>query len=247
MYKENISYTQKHISKKNGKIRRIYIPNENLKMLLKSLLKHLEIIYINNSIYDCDHAFLKGKNCVTNASMHIHNRYVLSLDIENFFESLPTNDLKKYLSNQILDLILVHGKIIQGFPTSPYLANIAMIEIDNAIIQALNSQEIIYSRYADDLTFSFNNKEIASYIFQKVRSILRIYNLKINAKKTRLQDKKNGRAIITGIGVCMHMVHPTRKTLKKIRAAQHQNNFLSEKGLVSWSLCKIPKQRSLKS
>ena len=241
MYKEKISYTQKCISKKNGKLRKIYIPNENFKIFLRSLLNYLETIYKNNCTYDCDHAFLKGKNCVTNASTHIHNRYVLSLDIENFFESLPKRLLKNYLPNQILDLVLVNEKIVQGYPTSPYLANIAMIEIDNAIMEVFNNQEIIYSRYADDITFSFNAKEKKSYIFQEIIKILRVYNLKINTKKTRFQDKKNGRAIITGIGVCMHTVHPTRKTLKKIRAAQHQNNPLSERGLTSWSLCKVPK------
>src|SRR5690606_7225737 len=137
MYKEKFSYTQKCISKKNGKIRKIYVPNENLKTFLRTLLKSLENIYQNNYIHDCDHAFLKGKNCVTNASMHIHNRYVLSLDIENFFESLPKRLLKNYLPNQILDLVLVNEKIVQGYPTSPYLANIAMIEIDHLIMKVI--------------------------------------------------------------------------------------------------------------
>lgn len=166
MYKEKISYIQKCISKKNGKVRKIYIPNENSKIFLRSLLNYLETVYTNNRTDDCDHAFLKGKNCVTNASAHIQNRYVLCLDIENFFESLPKRLLKNYLPNQILDLVLVNEKIVQGYPTSPYLANIAMIEIDNAIMEAFDNKEIIYSRYADDLTFSFNSKEKKSYIFQ---------------------------------------------------------------------------------
>ncbi|RZG43033.1 RNA-directed DNA polymerase, partial [Acinetobacter wuhouensis] len=34
MYKEKFSYKQKCISKKNGKIRKIYVPNENLKTFL---------------------------------------------------------------------------------------------------------------------------------------------------------------------------------------------------------------------
>lgn len=241
MYKEKFSYTQKCISKKNGKIRKIYVPNENLKTFLRTLLKSLENIYQNNYIHDCDHAFLKGKNCVTNASMHIHNRYVLSLDIENFFESLPKRLLKNYLPNQILDLVLVNEKIVQGYPTSPYLANIAMIEIDHLIMKVIENKDITYSRYADDLTFSFNELMEREYILATVIQILKGFDLKINSKKTKFQDKNNGRAIITGVGVSMYAIHPTRKTIKKIRAAKHQNNILSERGLVSWSLCKIPK------
>lgn len=241
MYKEKFSYTQKCISKKNGKIRKIYVPNENLKAFLRTLLKSLENIYQKNYIHDCDHAFLKGKNCVTNAATHIKNRFILSLDIENFFESLPKSLLENYISNQILDLVLVNRKIVQGYPTSPYLANIAMIDIDNLIMKVIENKDITYTRYADDLTFSFNDLMEREYILATVIQILKGFNLKINSKKTKFQDKKNGRAVITGVGVSMYAVHPTRKTLKKIRAAKHQNNILSEHGLVSWSLCKIPK------
>lgn len=242
MYKANFSYTKHIISKKNGKIRQLYAPNENLKLFLKGFLKKLEGIYLENRSHDCDHAFLKGRNCVTNAINHTQNRFVLSLDIENFFESIPRKILEKYLSKHILDLILVDNKIVQGYPTSPYLANIAMIDIDNLIINSLQNNNITYTRYADDLTFSFKDLTQKDYILSTVVRILKANNLKINSKKTKIQDKKNGRAIITGIGVSMHSVHPTRKTMKKIRAAQYQNNVLSEKGLISWSLCKYPKK-----
>ena len=242
MYKANFSYTKHTISKKNGKIRQIFVPNENLKLFLKDFLENLESIYLKKHLYDCDHAFLKGKNCVTNAMSHIKNRFVLSLDIENFFESIPKKLLEKHLPSHVLDLILVNNKIVQGYPTSPYLANIAMIEIDTLIMELIKNQDITYTRYADDLTFSFNEVTKKDYILANTIKILKAYNLKINSKKTKLQDKKNGRAIITGIGVSMYAVHPTRKTVKKIRAAQHQQNNLSERGLISWSLCRVPKQ-----
>lgn len=242
MYKANFSYTKHKISKKNGKVRQIYVPNENLKLFLKSFLKNLENVYFSHRTYDCDHAFLKGRNCVTNASSHIKNRFVLTLDIEDFFENISKKMLEKYFSNYLLDLMLVDDKIVQGYPTSPYLANIAMIEVDTLILNSLNNYEIIYTRYADDLTFSFNNLALKDYIIATVVRILKVYDLKINSRKTKIQDKKNGRAIITGIGVSMYSIHPTRKTLKKIRAAKHQNNLLSMRGLVSWSLCNPPKK-----
>lgn len=242
MYKANFSYTKHTLSKKNGKVRLLYVPNEDLKFFLKGFLKKLEDIYLSNRIYDCDHAFLKGRNCVTNATCHINNRFVLSLDIENFFESLPSKLLEKYLSKHILDLLMVDNKIVQGYPTSPYLANIAMIEVDNLILNSIKDNNITYTRYADDLTFSFNDLSQKDYILAMIVRILKANHLKINSKKTRIQDKNNGRAIITGIGVSMYSVHPTRKTLKKIRAAQHQKNLLSARGLISWSLCNPPRK-----
>ena len=87
MAKKEKVYTYRKIklSKKNGKFRDIYIPDESFKRHLNTLLKPLAYIYEKKHIYDCDHAFFKGRNCVTNASCHLKNRYILSLDIKDFF------------------------------------------------------------------------------------------------------------------------------------------------------------------
>lgn len=242
MYKaqSQFSYTKRTISKKNGKKRNIYIPNIELKTFLKALLPQLNEIYINNKSYDLDHAFVKNRNCVSNAYEHISNRYVLSIDIENFFESIPKFLLEKYVPQYLLEYTLINNQIIQGYPTSPCLANIAMIDVDNLILSTINSEEIIYTRYADDLTFSFNKKDYEKKVLNNTIKCLRKFGLKINSRKTKFQDKANGRAIITGLGVSNDDVHSSRKTLKKLRAAQHQKNLLSEKGLREWSLCKLP-------
>lgn len=98
--------------------------------------------------------------------------------------------LDSYIPNHILDLVLVNKKIVQGYPTSPYLANIAMIEIDKSIMKVIENKDVTYTRYADDLTFSFNDLIEKEYIFAMVVQILKEFNLKINAQKTKFQDKK---------------------------------------------------------
>lgn len=240
-------YKKIKISKKNGKFRDIYIPNDTLKSTLIELLPTLNDIYFKNVIFECDHAFVKGKNCATNAKAHINNRYILSVDIEDFFDSITENHVRKLIKSSTLDIIMIKGKLPQGYNTSPCVANIAMIEIDKNIINSMNdfNKDIIYTRYADDLTFSFNNLNEKNFILSELVKILRFYGFRINKRKTLLQDKNNGRAIITGIGVSFDNIHPTRKTLKKIRAAQHQENENSLRGLLDWSLCKIPHKRSV--
>lgn len=232
------------VIKKGNKKRTIYCPTNEYKQLLRTFIPKLHEIYLRNRVFDCDHAFLKGKNCVTNASCHILNRYVLSLDIESFFESVTEEMLVKFVEQSFLNFMLVDKKAVQGFPTSPYLANIAMIEVDFLIVQMLRQVDptIIYSRYADDLTISFNNVSVRDIIQKNIEAILNNAQLKLNKQKTILWDKEQGRAIITGIGVSYKDIHPTRKSLKKLRAALHQQNYFSSQGLKEWVKCKYPKR-----
>jgi retron-type reverse transcriptase len=246
---ESNPYNIVKIPKKNGGFRYIYIPSDSLKEKLQSLLPAIKNLYDKYKKVDCDHAFYQGRNSVTNAQAHIKHCYVLSLDIKNFFESVTNQHLKKYLPTHILELTLVNNKLPQGFPTSPYLSNIAMIPFDEQLVQELNkiNPNIVYTRYADDLTFSFGDIKNKDLIITVVIQLLRLYKFKLNKSKMKFQDKCNGRAIITGVGVSTTAVYPTRKTLKKIRAALHQNNEASFRGLVEWSFCKPPKQTSSSS
>lgn len=239
-----MNYTKIQLDKRNGKKRIIYIPDDELKRLLKSFLLELKHLYQRYVIYDIDHAFMGERNSITHAQQHLTHPYVLSLDIQDFFDSIYEKHFNFLsLSSEILQYAFANGHLVQGFPTSPYLANIAMIPIDKMLVEKLKKldESLVYSRYADDLTFSFSNKETAYKVIILVTEILNQFGLKLNQKKIKLYDKQHGRAIITGVGVDYTQVYPTRKTLKKIRAAKHQGNDCSWQGLTEWSLCKVPK------
>ncbi|MDO4224121.1 MAG: reverse transcriptase family protein [Acinetobacter sp.] len=243
---ENDNYKIIKIKRKNKKARILYVPNDELKEHLKSLLPDLQEIYKNNVLVECDHAFVQGKNCITHAMQHTKQRFVLKMDIENFFHSIHTSHVAKYIPNiEPYALAFINDKLPQGFPTSPILANIAMIEIDYKIQQALNidQSKIFYTRYADDLTFSFNDRSKEIYLIAVISDILKQYKLRVNRKKTKLFDKHHGRATITGVGVSLDGIHPTRKIKKKLRAAKHQQNESSVKGLQEWIACKLPKAK----
>lgn len=244
-------YQRFFITTRGGKKRTIYAPDDSLKQLLRVFfLPTLQAVYDSKVIYSCDHAFISGKNCVTNAQSHIIHRYVLKMDIQQFFQSITIWHLAFYFEGspliKFLDMLLVDGHLPQGFPTSPVLANIAMIRVDQEIVDYLKSisVRICYTRYSDDLTFSFPNKGMMVDIVTGVTRILNKYRLSVHPNKTKLQDKANGRAVITGVGVSMTRVHPTRKTLKKIRAAKHQGNDQSAKALIAWAKCTLPKHHT---
>jgi hypothetical protein len=164
------------------------------------------------------------------------------MDLIDFFDSVKRCHLEGVVDDSILDMCLIENTPKQGLPTSPLLANIAFVVFDQRICHALQKLgvQFTYTRYADDLTFSFNNQNDSGKIQFVVKQVLRSSGFFINERKTKLQNIKNGRIIITGVGVDKNGVHATRKTRKKIRAARQQRSIKSLVGLLEWEKCKFP-------
>jgi hypothetical protein len=236
------NYKTFEIDKRNGKTRTVYSVNNHLKIQLKECLPYLEnrLTELDNS--NVNYAFEKGKNCVQGALKHIGFKYTLSMDLANFFDSIKREHVSDLIDKNVLDLCLIDDAPKQGLPTSPLIATIAFLKCDEKILNYSKYNNIVYTRYADDLIFSFNERSNYIKIESLVNSIVDSHNFSINPNKTKLQSYKNGRRIITGIGVDKDKIYPTRKILKKIRAAVHQRHKFSHSGLVEWSKCKLPKQ-----
>jgi hypothetical protein len=83
-------YTQFPVTKKSGGVRIINAPEEKLKRLQRHLSKALyqcreEIEATLPKKQSLSHGFKKSHSIMTNARPHIKRRYVLNLDIEDFF------------------------------------------------------------------------------------------------------------------------------------------------------------------
>jgi hypothetical protein len=231
---------------KKTKVRYIYVPDLRSKVFYRSLLPYLYKIHDSISDKRYAYGFLPTLNCCDHAQQHIGYKYTIKLDIKDFFESIKRDLVTDLIAERVSDYLFVDGSARQGIPTSPIVSNIAFAKIDKEINNALNSiscdkrnyrsilSVFAYSRYADDISISFNNHDTADLIFKTVIEILSLYKFEINSKKTKLLDSKNGRRIISGVSVGYNNIYPTRKTLKKIRAATHQRNINSLIGLCSW-------------
>ena len=237
-----MNYRVARIPKGNGKFRTIYIASAKDNAQLRKLLPELENILKIEDTCKSNFAFLKNKNCVLNAMQHLGFRYTLSMDLEDFFDSILPSHVSDVIPGDLIQQCFIDGNPKQGLPTSPIISNIAFIPSDIKIIDTLKKLGIsaIYSRYADDLIFSFNDSENEGKIRFLVKQIVEKNGFKINEKKTKLQDAKNGRVIITGVAIDRTGIHATRRTKKKIRAALHQSNESSLVGLKEWSRCKLP-------
>ena len=226
------------ISKRNGKYRLVYVPSPKQKQIFRRLLKPLEEIAFLKC-HSCVHGFMVGRSPVTNAVQHINKNYTLSFDIENFFDSVNKAHLIGLIPESIIDKVLINGSPKQGLPTSPVVCNIAATKFDKAILSLIADSNIVYTRYADDLTFSFDDQNYVNVLKLEIPKILKRFDFSVNTKKTKLQLAKNGRRIITGIAVDSD-IYPTRKTKRKLRAAIHNGNQQKIRGLQEWNDLKMP-------
>lgn len=237
-----MEYRIARIPKGRGRFREICIASRESNQQLRSLLPELEDILAREDSTHANYAFEKRKNCVLNAFRHVGYRHTLSLDLEDFFDSVTPAHVAGVIPAHIINQCFVEGSPKQGLPTSPLIATIAFLPCDREIMGALAAEgiECIYTRYADDLTFSFNLRSNAARIVQIVGNVVGESGFRINQKKTTLQDARNGRVIINGLAVDANGICATRATKKRLRAAAHQGNKSSLNGLLEWAKCKFP-------
>lgn len=235
-------YKISRIPKGKGKFREIYVPTKEYKRVLNGFIPELEKILRELDEHRVNYAFQKGKNCALNALQHIGYRYTLSMDLADFFGSIQVSHVIGLVPGDIIEKCFIDGNPKQGLPTSPLISNIAFLCCDKEIIQALEKllPKFVYTRYADDLIISFDEFSYAKKISFVVKQAVERNGFRVNPAKTKIQDRNNGRIVVTGIAIDKDGLSATRRTKRKIRAALHQGKKESEKGLLEWSKCKLP-------
>lgn len=229
-------YTSFDIPKKSGGFRHIHAPCKDLKFVQKKLADALyiyqkEIWKKNNTKPNISHAFQKGKSFITNAKIHRNKKYVINIDLENFFDCFHFGrvrgffiknynfQLSEEVATVIAQLACYKGKLPQGSPCSPVITNLICNIFDTRISKLAKKYRLNYTRYADDLTFSTNNHNflnLESAFFEELEIEINNAGFKINEKKTRVQYH-NSRQEVTGI-VVNKKLHVNRDYYKKTRA-----------------------------
>lgn len=208
------------IKKKNGKYRKIYEPNALLKHIQRQILVK---ILDNKAISKYAKAYHKGINLKDNAIPHINKELILKLDIKDFFENIsfidvynscfPIEYFPKSVGMILTYLCTYDDHLIQGAPTSAYISNLVMKEFDEVLGLWCEENNISYTRYSDDMTFSgkFNPREV----IVKVRKMLYKLGLELNNKKIHIIHKSSSQNV-TGV-IVNEKVQVNVKYRKEIR------------------------------
>lgn len=230
-------YISFEIPKKSGGVRSIDAPIVELKViqraLVNALYEHINKKRMTKS--KVAHAFEKEKSIITNAKIHRNKRIVLNIDLENFFESIHFGRVRGFFNKNknfllpldiatiIAQIACYRGKLPQGAPTSPIISNLICETLDHRLIKLAKKYRLDYTRYADDLTFSTNDKKFFDSLeqfYQEISSELKRAGFHINEKKTRLQ-LRDSKQIVTGL-IVNKKINVDRNYYKKTRAMAHQ-------------------------
>lgn len=223
------------IRKKNKKLgyRTVYkVRSQTLLDVLKVIKLHLNSLY---EPLDCVNGFSKGRNIVSNAKVHLNQKFVLNLDIENFFETIRMSDIVSAFESlgfsleyatKLSQIVTYRDVLVAGFPTSPILANIICNKLDLSLINLSKENGINYSRYADDLSFSGEQVEI----IESVRSLIDEHGFSLNNAKTKIY-KRGQSQYVTGLSVADYNYPRVPKRIKKTLRAELY--YISKFGLES--------------
>ena len=237
-------YKKFRIKKRSGGKRDINAPQSRLKLLQRKLSFLLydclaEIAEKHNRTNSFSHGFMPNRSIATNAQIHRNKRWVLNIDLEDFFPSIHFGRVRGILIKDLAynfnpDVATVISQICclddglpQGAPTSPILSNIVTRPLDLRLTALAKKYKCVYTRYADDLTFSTNQKEFPTEISfidkngnteisEKLKREITDSGFEINNKKTRLQSK-NDRQSVTGL-IVNKRVNVPREYRKYVRA-----------------------------
>ena len=228
------------VPKKSDGVRVICAPNEDLKEIQKKLAlllqdKQIEMHKDSKKPRVLSHGFERGRNIFSNSKIHCKKRFVFNLDLEDFFGSIHFGRIVGYfeknrffefsheVATAIAQLCCYQGKLPQGAPTSPVLANLVSEILDYKLLNISKKYRVDYTRYADDLTFSTNDpKFLANYesFYHEVTGTIRRIGFAVNEKKTRLQYR-DSRQTVTGL-VVNKKINIQRDYYKQTRAMAHQ-------------------------
>jgi len=231
-------YTSFSIPKKSGGRREITAPIEGLKEIQRKLASHLVEIY-PKPVYV--HGFLIDRSVASNATPHLNKKHVFNIDLKDFFPSITSNriigllrsrpfNFNDEIASTITGLTCYNGHLPQGAPTSPVLSNMISLRMDKALRRLCKRDHVVYSRYADDLTFSSTRSlptsimsvdEVTGSVLvgDELQEIVKDNHFKINPIKTRLS--RNGQAkYVTGVKVNANL-NLSRKYIQQIKNMLH--------------------------
>ena len=221
------------IKSAKGATRKIAVPEPDLAKVQRWLL--------NNTFVDAEagwpsFAYRKGASVGDCANVHLGARWLVKLDLRDFFHSIDAPRVAKIFRKVGCDEITSHqlanictrkhdavgrprGYLPQGAPTSGLLANLAAANLDSTMLKLASRHRLKYTRYSDDLTFSsdgdFSRARVSALIRSARGEIARNHFL-LNEDKIRISPP-GSRLIVLGLLVDSDRVRlrgDFKKTLK---------------------------------
>lgn len=205
------------IPKRNFGVRTIAQPTPPLKDLQRAFTRICPL-----PVHPAATAYRPGQSIKENARQHVRNAYLLKLDLNNFFNSItpdifwqewqhtlamPSPTEKAHIEQLLFwapGRSLAGSLVLSvGAPSSPAVSNFIMHRLDTRLTELCRAQRITYTRYADDLTFSCNARNLLFSLPKQAGQLLEELfagQISINKRKTAFSSKAHNRHVT---GICL--------------------------------------------
>src|SRR5262245_45378191 len=239
---DDVRYRHFEIPKRSGGMRQIHAPIGLVRDLQDRLHTELKQLY---RAHPNAHGFIDGRSVASNAGDHAGKRWVLNIDLEDFFPTInfgrvrglllrPPFELGAPAAAVCAQIVTYRNGLPQGAPTSPVLSNFIAATLDRRLLRLAREHKLAYSRYADDITFSSDRPQFPPSLAVReeiegggfkvaagdaLEQAIRASGFAINAKKMRIQ----GRGVHQSVtGLCVNArVNVERRRIRRLRAMLH--------------------------
>lgn len=253
---EDKRYIHFEIPKRTKGTRKISAPIPPLKEVQQRLNIVLQAVYEPKPMV---HGFTLARSIVTNAKLHAHRQFVFNIDLEDFFPSINFGRVRGMfmarpyncapsVATVLAQICCWKDELPQGAPTSPVISNMLCARLDSELQRLAAAQEWVYTRYADDLSFSTfeapwtmdmvylqdrhknplpvalasniqKRDQLRAHPGDHLARVIRSNGFEINRKKVHLQVNWQ-RQVVTGL-VINRFPNVSRKYVRQIRAMLH--------------------------
>jgi hypothetical protein len=220
-------YTRFTIPKRDGSERVICAPKKQLRWVQRLIL---DKILARVPAHDAAHGFVSGRSTVTNAARHVGAKLLVKFDLKDFFPTIHyyrvvglfaslgyhAGDTRFSSADDFRQLAPTLARLCcytpdpaewggallpQGAPTSPAISNLVCRRLDSRLEGLARRNGGAYTRYADDLTFSFPGDEVRLGRFRWwVDQVCHQEGFFVNQAKFRV-IRSSQRQLVTGLVV----------------------------------------------
>ena len=225
--------------RKNEKGRLMQVPNDALGEIHKRLLVYLREHLVSDQLSPSSHRSIW--DCVT---PHCGRRFILHTDIKKAYQSIdlvkmvqalaafdPQIDLKNAERVAIVTTFLREycffgeTSLLTGAGASQDLFNLyCEVWIDEDLRQYCDQEDVVYTRYVDDLTFSSVRKPIGQKRRRAIYEIIRRHGFTLNDAKTKWIDAHKQTIEICGLTI-------GNESPDRVRLSRKRKKVISKKVL----------------
>jgi RNA-directed DNA polymerase len=176
---------------------------------------------------ECVHGGVKKRSNITNAKPHQGKKYIFTTDLQEFYPNITSERVYKtfvslkfstHLAHWLTKLTTWKYELPQGTPTSTHIANLVFLDTDIQLINLCNENNITYTRYVDDLTFS--SQQDFKHLLNDILKIVTSNGFKLSYRKTQYKGKQT----VTGINVFLNKIDAPEKIKEKAKLEKVSNS-----------------------